>query len=624
MKGKRFLCVLLCVCMIFAACPAAVFAADRCACGYDPVIVVPGYTSSSLYLNRGTPQEQQIWNLTAENTLPVLLKHAPQLAKGIGRVFTGSWDALVKGLGEACAERFETLRMNPDGSSAYLVSVYPDRAEDARMSTLKARGEERYIAEAQISQTIADVVGEDHVFTFTVDWRLGQVDAAKRLDDFIQQVKALTGHRRVNLHSISHGGQLVGFYLFYYGARQDVNNAVLNVPALCGSSIVSDLLYNEGISFDEHTLMRMIQAGFVMEQDFDWLFDLIPLDMLDEPARALIWDALWPILRYCGSVWDLLPASDYRVLRDRYLNPAENAPLLEKLDESHYNVMPHMGEGLRRARDAYGINVSIMASTGSGLATGSQNNSDFIIDTQYTSGAFCADFGERFPNHYAPKASVCADAAHNHISPSMEIDASCAFLPENTWFIEGQFHGMSYWDDYSRSLYLKLLLTDDLPDVRADPAYPQFERSHNPADDLHLQFNSSRSCWLTPADTALIVTNLSREYGLRLRRVVCTGLNLAFNFDREQILAPGESVEIPFTGTVPDVKRLYAPVTVDYAHCGAICLPKTQTFGASVVGGTQDAPDTGTEKVVRPAVYTVLLRLLSALIRSFLPGLHTP
>ena len=60
------------------------------------------------------------------------------------------------------------------------------------MSTLKARGQEQYIAEAQISQTIADIVGEDHVFTFTVDWRLGQVDAAKRLDDFIQQVKALS------------------------------------------------------------------------------------------------------------------------------------------------------------------------------------------------------------------------------------------------------------------------------------------------------------------------------------------------------------------------------------------------------------------------------------------------
>ena len=286
--SKKNFCILVAVCILLTAFPAAAFATDRCACGNDPVIVVPGYTSSSLYLHYGTPQEEQIWNLTAENTLPVLLKYVPQLAKGIGKAFSGNWNTLVKGLSKACAERFETLRMNPDGSSVYPVSVYPDRAEDARMSTLKARGRSSISQRRKSARRLRTLWGGS---CFHLHCRLAarQVDAAKRLDDFIQQVKALTGHQKVNLHSISHGGQLVGFYLFYYGYKQDVNNAVLNVPALCGSSIVADLLYNEGISFDEHTLMQMVQAGFVMENDFDWLFDLIPLDMLDEPARALIW-----------------------------------------------------------------------------------------------------------------------------------------------------------------------------------------------------------------------------------------------------------------------------------------------------------------------------------------------
>ncbi len=619
MKLKKTLCVLLTVCLLLTAFPAAL-AAGGCGCGYDPVIVLAGYTSSSLFLNYGTPQQSQIWNLTAENTLPVVLKYVPQLAKGIGKAFTGNWDALVEAFSKGCAERFETLRMNPDGTSAYPVSVYPDRAEDARMSTLKARGEEQYIAEGQITQTIADVVGEDHVFTFTVDWRWSQIDAAKRLDDFIQQVKALTGHDQVNLHCISHGGQLAGFYFYDYGYKRDVNHAVLNVPALCGSSIVADLLYNEGISFDERTLMQMIQAGFVMEDDFEWLFDLLPLDMLDEPARAMIWEGLWPILRYCGSVWDLLPAEDYLVLRDRYLDPVESAALIEKLDRSHLEIMPQMGESLRRAREEYGADISIMASTGSGLATGSRNNSDFIIDTQYTSGAYCAPLGERFPNGYEPKGTVCAEPAHNHVSPSMEVDASCAFLPENTWFIEGQFHGMSYWDDYSRSLYLKLLLTDELEDVHSDPAYPQFALSHNAADDLYIEFDQSRSCYLTQADTALIVTNLSAERNVRLRGIACHGVDLGFVVHQEQLLAPGESVRIPLTGEIPDVKRLYAPITITYEQCGSLCLPKSKIFGVSVVGGAQEAADTGTEEYNPTAVYTILLRLLSAVIHSFLPG----
>ena len=107
-------------------------------------------------------------------------------------------------------------------------------------------------------------------------------------------------------------------------------------------------------------------------------------------------EGLWPILRYCGSVWDLLPEADYRVLRDRYLDPVENAALIEKLDESHFQVMPQMGESLRRARNEYGVNVSIMASTGNGLATGSQSNSDSSSIRSIPPGAYCARWGSAF------------------------------------------------------------------------------------------------------------------------------------------------------------------------------------------------------------------------------------
>ena len=88
-----------------------------------------------------------------------------------------------------------------------------------------------------------------------------------------------------------------------------------------------------------------------------------------------------------------------------------------------WKALPHLGAigagGI--LRNEYVVNVSIMASTGNGLATGSQSNSDFIIDTQYTSGDYCAEVGERFPNNYQPKATVCSNPSHNlsliHIYP---------------------------------------------------------------------------------------------------------------------------------------------------------------------------------------------------------------
>ena len=95
---------------------------------------------------------------------------------------------------------------------------------------------------------------------------------------------------------------------------------------------------------------------------------------------------------------------------------------------------------------------------------------------------------------------------------------------------------------------------------------------------------------------------------------------LGFSFDQTKILEPGESMEIPMSGAIPNAERLYAPVIIDYGHCGTVCLPKTRTFGVSIVGGTEDVPDTGTAEILRPAFYTILLRLMRAVLRAFLPG----
>jgi hypothetical protein len=63
----------------------------------------------------------------------------------------------------------------------------------------------------------------------------------------------------------------------------------------------------------------------------------------------------------------------------------------------------------------------------------------------------------------------------------MTIDASTAYMPDNTWFVNGLFHGMTYWDYYSRELMTTLLLTDRITDVYSDPKFPQFKDTTNPS-----------------------------------------------------------------------------------------------------------------------------------------------
>ena len=75
------------------------------------------------------------------------------------------------------------------------------------------------------------------------------------------------------------------------------------------------------------------------------------------------------------------------------------------------------------------------------------NMADALIDTQYTSGgATCSDYGSTLGDDYVCKANC----GHNHLSPDNRIDASTCALPENTWFIEGQYHGQYFYEDYPR------------------------------------------------------------------------------------------------------------------------------------------------------------------------------
>ncbi len=155
--------------------------------------------------------------------------------------------------------------------------------------------------------------------------------------------------------------------------------------------------------------------------------------------------AAMPYLRqvagYWESLWDFLPYDCYTEAFD-YVDADECAGLIAKTTDFHENVMVNFGEALRQCRDM-GINVNIVAGDSHPTVTGSQVNSDAIIGTASATGAKVAPYGQRFANGYVCTGDICTNETHNHLSPSMEIDASYAYLPENTWFVEGMFHGMT-------------------------------------------------------------------------------------------------------------------------------------------------------------------------------------
>ena len=478
---------------------------------------------------------------------------------GLDNVFSAEeWDAFrqraERALPEAGADimaawwadpKLDGLACNDDGSSMHNVTTFPYYAEEASAAYLVENSLEAYIPETGITDEIRKTVPDEYFFVFNSDWRMGQIDISERLDWFIGEVLRITGKEKVDIYALSHGGQAAATYLYYHGTENEVDNVVLNVPAIQGTSIVNGLLGDGAANFSMDEISRFLAVMLHTETDLRFLGKILPGGFLNGLLKVVFVEVFQPHALKFGSIWDFMDIETYKKYKEAHLNPLTNYGIIEKADKMHFDCMANIGEGLRAAQ-ASGVNVSIMSNYGTRLGSGEAIDADFVIDTSSTSGAYTAAFGEQFADSYTAKGTVCDDASHNHISPTRTVDASCAYLPENTWFIYGQYHGQAAYDSYTMSLLLKLLLTDNITDIYSDPAYPQFETAQCPVDAVYAKFTNEISGRFNEDSDTLLVCNLSDEFTIKLKSVKADGCE--FEFDKKVGIAPGEEMLIKCEG----------------------------------------------------------------------------
>lgn len=559
---KKLISVLLCVAMIIATCAfgAAAYIKDDSGISDYPVVIVPGYSATTLYVGETYETGEQVWGLDFDHVLDRVLARIVDLGIGLGAMTVGNAEIIATTLGEEMTVLFEKIRCNPDGSSAYDVKRKYITAEECNSAYMLEHMENGVDArhEQDIAAAIAGYVGVENVYNFTSDFRMGAETCANQLHEFIQDVKRHSGKDKVNIFCLSHGGQVTATYLNLYGHLGDVDNAVLTIPAIGGAGILYDA-FNADIDFDEECLVRFIEHGTKTEEDYNWLVKAQQLGFVDLILEALI-PKIFPSLGYWGSLWDFAPADKYEDLKKKLLDAEESAALIEKCDRFHYELLPTMGEKLQKCIDEYGMNITIIAGTGNRIVTGLMENSDGIITTNAATGAYCAPLGERFADGYVQK-NPCG--GKNKVSPDMNIDASTAYLPDNTWFVDGLFHGMTFKDSYTQSLLLTTLLTDNITDVYSDPDYPQFRDTSNPSHAVYAQFDTAEPGILDGDAKKLIITNCCEVNSVKLSAIHVDGLDLDFDLARVT-LAPGESIEVPFTGEIPEVSKKVFSITVYY------------------------------------------------------------
>ncbi len=571
---KKLISILLCAAMVFSvAIIPSQAESDEIKWDGDPVVFIQGYTGSPLIKDKGLETEETILGPGSEFDIGKILSALPGIVGGIVMYIFGDSTLLIRSFSDLAHDKLDGLACNDDGSSKHNVTTFPYYAEEASAASLVANGQEIYIPEVAITDEIRKVVPDEYFFVFNSDWRMGQVEISERLDWFIGEVLRITDKEKVDIYALSHGGQTAATYLYYHGTENEVDNVVLNVPAIRGTSIVNGLLGDGAANFSMDEISRFLAVMLRTETDLRFLGKILPGEFLNGLLKVVFVEVFQPHALKFGSIWDFMDIETYKKYKEEHLNPLSNYGIIEKADKMHFDCMANIGEGLRAAQTA-GVNVSIMSSHGTRLGSGEAIDADFVIDTASTSGAYTAASGERFAENYKAKGTVCNNSAHNHISPTRTVDASCAYLPENTWFIHGQYHGQAAYDNYSMTLLLKLLLTDDITDIYSDPAYPQFETAQCPVDAVYAKFTNCNPGRFNAESNTLLVRNLSNEYTINLKSVKADGCE--FEIDKNSAIAPGEEILVACSGLSDES---FVCIEITYTRQGS---PLTPSFTKEV------------------------------------------
>lgn len=551
----------------------------------NPTVLVPGFLQSYMFIEDENGDRENLFPPEAKNIIVRIMQDLHNFLPALFGLLWGDFENFGYTLGTGIYPVAGELACNPDGSSVNDIKHYSNAPEDSNAASIIEQVENgkrdmvqfEYLIEYVEENKFTDI---SNLFVFEYDSRMDSIQLAKELRDYIKSVKQYTGADRVNVFTISYGGLIAATYLYYYMNDRDTDKIVLSDPALGGTNFPAQV-FNSSVDLPLSTLVDFVEYLLGSGTQIYRLLQNAEAENINVLMNAAT-SAMGEIMVNWGSVWTLCTPELYTEYKSKLLDSEKNAAIIERNDIIHYEIMPAMKETFEKVK-SLGSEVSIIAGMGNEICLGGDVNSDILLPTNGITGATCADIGERFEDGYKAKGTYCRNSSHNHVSPSMQIDASTAFLPENTWFIEGHYHAMYYTEDYTLFLIGKLLFTDEIKDVHSDSEYPQFTYSDNAHYGVCIRFNSSKSGYITSEDTALTVKNVYDNSLIKIASVKCDGIDIEFDAALSKPLLPGESVDVSFTGDLPEVTAKGAVITVEYIKLGVLSSVSSADFAVMVV-----------------------------------------
>jgi hypothetical protein len=447
---------------------------SKCTCEYCPTIIVPGIGQSKVDLySEDNKRIKCAWPLDVD-TKAFVKKIIPS---AIGLLITKKDKAFCKALKKAVAEMVTPLRVNKDGVPTENLHIV-----DYSGRSLKAcnADEKRYIYKMVPMETLAEVIGEDHLYFFAYHSFGQPYETAKRLDEYIQNVKKETGHDKVNLIPVSLGGSIATAYFDAYGSKNDVNRVCYFVPATNGSTLIADA-FSKNIDLSNPVSL----LGMFLDSNTVDIFTKVLKRFKEDTAKnivnAFVDGILETFLKNCPGMWAVVPKEKYESMRDMYLVGDEYKVLREKTDR-FYKAQSNLREiltGIEKQGTKFfsicGYDLPLLPFAGT-----KNLNSDTIVDFKSASlGGYSVGADEKLPENYEPVYDRCQNKEHNHISPEGTVDLGTAIFPDSTFCFRHQVHDDTAYNDVALLLCKEILTNKNFKDVYSDPRFPQFNGSRD-------------------------------------------------------------------------------------------------------------------------------------------------
>lgn len=530
MKIKKITAFILALCLVICGSVASINAAEApewssecktdCGgkCGTSPVIIVHGIMQSQVYV-----QDKEGNDIMTSDGFPIVegmdmafmfdtVALGNEFKASIGdillSVLTGNRNKLFDTVLGILDESFASHYFNPDGTRTNGVSVdeywysleecmnTPDRSygyakgygKDENGNTLpttKYKTQFDFIKRQVDITGFCEEYGYDHAYYYAYSSFGDTLETAAGLNEYIDMVKAQTGHDKVSLVFISLGGTIGNVYLSEYCDPTEVDRVVFAAAAVDGSYLLGDLMAGNSILGDGNALYNDLIPNLIsiLAEEYEALAYVgnavaraIPQelfsDFLNEALERAVNEVLGKLMHNCPSMWALVPSEMYPELSAELISDDAHKLLKEKTDK-YYEIQKNAAATVQEMTDK-GVDIFVICGYDIellGLVEHYKLSSDNVIQAESTSiGATFANCGETLPEDYVPAID------ETYVSPDGVVDAGTCALPDRTWFIKGQSH-LKLQSSINDVIELCIQLVSDyeITDARENNGgYPQF------------------------------------------------------------------------------------------------------------------------------------------------------